>query len=133
MYSKILLILCSILLCAGNDAVEKIAKARKHKAKYRKSSITPKCRNHTHGCGCKTEIGEPNRVVIKTNKMQNITSNHCSVCFFFSALSITIAMAKPTTKQTTEIIIVHTLSKLCGMVLSDDEITNPRMIRDIIA
>lgn len=44
-----------------------------------------------------------------------------------------IGTAKPIAKHTTEMIIVHTLSNECGSVFKDDEITKPRIIREIRA
>ena len=44
-----------------------------------------------------------------------------------------IATAKPIAKHTTEMIIVHTLPNECGRVLSDDEITKPRIMREMSA
>lgn len=44
-----------------------------------------------------------------------------------------IATAKPMAKQTTEMIIVHTLSNECGSVFKDDEITKPRIMREMSA
>ena len=51
----------------------------------------------------------------------------------FSALSIAIAMIKPTAKQIIDIKVDQTLPNLFGSVFSDDEITKPSIMREINA